>query len=111
MEVQDFIQRLILEQISVSQALLLTKVNYASLLSKEALNWISSECEGYKDGLTLPEYRLLHCEVVVDITQNWGAPSSEVLDTTKINSYLQENDILNSSPNLMRISQNLESIE
>lgn len=111
MKVQDLIQKLILEEISVSQALMLTKVNYASVLSQKTLDWITFECEGYKDGLTLPEYRLLNCDVVVDITQNWGAPSSEVLDTTKINSYLQDNGIINSSPNLMRISQNLESIE
>lgn len=111
MEVHDLIHKIILEQISVSQALLLTKVDYSNFLSKESLDWVTLESEGYKDGLTLPKYRMLNCDVVVDITQNWGAPSSEILDTTKINTYLQENNILNSTPNLMRVSQNLESIE
>lgn len=59
MKIEELINQIILDKVTLSQALQLTKVSYAHLLSDETLIWIKKECEGYPNPTNLPEYRLI----------------------------------------------------
>lgn len=111
MKIEELINQLILDNVTLSQALLLTKVSYAHLLSEETLAWVKNECEGYPNPTNLPEYRMIDCTVKARLTAPFIGRTEEVLDISKINEWLKDEGQGNASPSKMRISQNIESIE
>lgn len=111
MDVKSLISKLILGEISVSQALMLTKSFYSSSVSESSLKWINRECDGYESALLIPEYRLLDCTLSIEIYDVFGNLQEYPLDTSHIVSYLEDGGYGKSSPNKMRITQNIESLE
>lgn len=110
-KIEELINQVILEKITLSQALQLTKVSYAHLLTEDALAWVKNECEGYPNPTNLPDYRMIQCAVKVRLVAPVIGRTDEILDVSKINEWLKEGGQENASPNKMRISQNIESIE
>lgn len=110
MEVNELLSNLILNKISVSQALMLAKLYYAQQLSDKSRQWITCECEGYGSN-NVPDYRLLDCALKLEVYDAFSNLHIETLDTTRINSFLKEGGYGNSSPNKMRVSQSIETIE
>lgn len=111
MEIENIISELVFEKIKVSQALQLVSLNFGDFLSKESKQWIFDEIDGYNNPLLVPEYRQLDCTLKVEIYDEFSKLHIETLDVSRINIYLEEAGLGNSSPNKMRISQNFESIE
>lgn len=111
MDAKELISDLILEKITVSQALRLTQLHFSDSLSKESKQWISDEIDGYKNSLVLPDYRQLDCDLKLEVYDSMYNRIIKTLNTTHINSYLEKNGVANSSPNKMKVSQNIESIE
>lgn len=111
MEAKEIISELILGKITVSQALQLTLLYYETFLSKESKAWITDEINGYKNLSFVPEYRLLDCTLKLEVYDTFSNLHLETLDTSNINSYLEKDGYESYSPNKMRISQNIESIE
>lgn len=111
MDVKDLQSQLILGKITVSQALQLTLVYYGDCLSEKSKHWISVELNGYDNSMEVPNYRQLDCDLKLEVYNAFGGLQIQTLDTSRINSFLAEGGLENSSPNKMRISQNLESIE
>lgn len=111
MEAKEIISELILGKITVSQALQLTLLYYETFLSKESKAWITDEINGYKNSSLVPEYRLLDCTLKLEVYDTFSNLHLETLDTSNINSYLEKDGYESYSPNKMRISQNIESIE
>ena len=111
MNANDIMSQLILNQITVSQALQLTKLHCSQCLSKESIHWIDSEIDGYENVLSLPNYRLLECDLLVEVYDGIGNKTVQRLDTTHIHNYLNEGGYESSSPNKMRVTQGIESLE
>lgn len=110
MKIEELLSKLILDKISVFQALMLTKLYYSKQLSEESIQWITNESEGYGSN-DVPKYRLLDCSLKLEVYDAFSNRHIETLDTSHINSYLKEGGYEDSSPNKMRISQSIESIE
>lgn len=111
MEVKELQSQLILGKVTVSQALQLALVYYADCLSEKSKFWISSELNGYDNSMAVPGYRQVDCDLKLEVYNAFGGLQIQTLDTSHINSFLEEGGVEKSSPNKMRISQNLESIE
>lgn len=111
MEVEEFLKQIILEKITLSQALQLTKVSFSHLLPEGSVAWVKNECEGYPNPTSLPDYRMIDCTVKARLTVPFIGRTEEVLDVSKINEWLKGEGQENASPSKMRISQNIESIE
>lgn len=111
MEAKEIISELILGKITVSQALQLTLLYYETFLSKESKEWITDEINGYKNSSLVPEYRQLDCILKIEVYDAFSNCHIKTLDTSNINSFLEKGGYGASSPNKMRISQNIESIE
>ena len=111
MEVEEFLKQIILEEITLSQALQLTKLSFSRLLPEESIAWVKNECEGYPNPTCLPDYRMIDCIVKARLTAPFIGRTEEVLDVSKINEWLKDEGQENASPSKMRISQNIESIE
>lgn len=111
MDVKSFLSKLILGEITVSQALMLTKLLYSSFVSESSLKWINRECDGYESALLIPDYRLLDCILSIEIYDVLGNLQEFLLDTSHIVSYLEAGGHGKSAPNKMRITQNIESLE
>lgn len=111
MKVEELINQIILEEVTLSQALQLTKVSFAHLLSEDSISWVKSECEGYPNPTNLPNYRMIDCIVKARLTAPYIGRTEEVLDVSNINEWLKECGQENASPSKMRITQNIESLE
>lgn len=111
MDAQEILSQLIFGKITVSQALQLTRLYYSDLISDKSLKWIENECDGYKNSLHLPDYRLLDCSLAVEVYDGCGNKQEYPLDTSHIVSYLEAGGYGIATPNKMRITQNLESLE
>lgn len=111
MDVKSLLSKLILGEITVSQALMLTKSFYSSSVSENSLKWINRECDGYESALLIPDYRLLDCTLSIEIYDVFGNLQEFPLDTSHIVSYLEAGGHGKSAPNKMRITQNIESLE
>lgn len=111
MEAKDIISELILDKISVAQALQLSLLYYESYLSEKSKTWITDEINGYKNSSLVPEYRQLDCILKIEVYDAFSNCHIETLETSHINSFLEEGGFVKSSPNKLRISQNIESLE
>lgn len=111
MTVEELIQKTILGEISLSQSLLLTKVQYGDLLNNETIQWINHEIDHYKDVYSMPEYRIVDCDVVARVFVPFYGVRDEIVDLTAINDTLNEKEKAYASPNKMLIKQSIESIE
>ena len=111
MKVTELIQKLILEEISLSQGLMLAKVLYKDSLSESSYQWICNELDHYEDAGTIPEYRVLDCVLKARISGYYYGTRIEELDTAFINKQLEGTDKTYASPNKMLIRQGIESIE
>lgn len=111
MNADDILLKMILNQITVSQALQLTKLHCSQCLSKESIHWIDREIDGYENVMFLPNYRLLECDLYIEVYDALGNKTVQRLDTTYISNYLKEGGYESTSPNKMRITQGIESLE
>lgn len=111
MNVEELIQKLIFGELKLSQGLMLTKVLYKNKLTEESYQWICKELDHYEDAATMPEYRVVDCEVKVQIMVPFMGIKVETLDTSFINKQLDETDKPYASPNKMLIRQGIESLE
>ena len=111
MTVSELIQKLILGEIKLSQGLMLAKVLFKKMLTEESYQWICKELDHYEDAASMPEYRVVDCEVKVQIMVPYIGIKVETLDTSFINNQLDGTDKLYASPNKMLIRQGIESIE
>lgn len=111
MTVNELIQKLILGEITLSQGLMLAKVLFKDMLTEESYQWMCKELDHYEDAATMPEYRVVDCEVKVQIMVPYMGIKVETLDTSFINNQLDGTDKPYASPNKMLIRQGIESIE
>ena len=111
MAINDLIRKLILGEISLSQGLMLAKVTFKGALSKESYAWICNELDHYEDAASMPEYRIVDCDIKVLVNVPYYGTRIEELDTSVINRHLEGNDKPYASPNKMLIRQGIESIE
>lgn len=111
MTVNELIRQLILGEISLAQGLMLTKVMYKDILSRESYAWICNELDHYEDAAFMPDYRIVDCDVKVLVSAPFYGTKIEELDTTVINRQLEGSDKPYASPNKMLIRQGIESIE
>lgn len=111
MNANDIQTQLILNQITVTQAMLLTKLHCTKNLSEESIRWIDYEIKGYDNGMQLPDYRLLDCDLFIEVYNGFGNKSIQRLDTSNISAYLKEGGYESSSPDIMHIMQGLEYLE
>lgn len=111
MKADELIHQLILGSITISQALQLSRIEFSKELAEESLNWINNECEGYSNPLELPNYRMPDCVVKVRMQMPFVGVKDELLDLTVINKWLMDAGQGNASPKIMRISQDIESLE
>lgn len=111
MTVGELIQKLILGEVKLSQGLMLAKVLFKGVLAEESYQWVCSELDHYEDASTMPEYRIVDCEVKVQIIVPYMGIKVETLDTSFINKQLEETDKPYASPNKMLIRQGIESLE
>lgn len=111
MTVSELIQKLILGEVTLSQGLMVAKVLFKDMLTNDSYQWISKELDHYEDAATMPEYRVVDCEVKVQILVPYIGIKVETLDTSFINNQLDGTDKPYASPNKMLIRQGIESIE
>ncbi len=111
MTVNELIQKLILGEIKLSQGLMLAKVLFNKMLTEESYQWICKELDHYEDAASMPEYRVVDCEVKVQIMVPYIGIKVETLDTSFINNQLDGTNKPYASPNKMLIRQGIESIE
>ena len=111
MTVNELIQSLILGNIKLSQGLLLTKVIYGSLLKRESYQWLCNEIDHYEDPASLPDYRIIDCQIKVRVFVPYFGIKEEVLNTSIFDGFMEGKDKAYASPNKMLIRQSLESIE
>lgn len=111
MDVKDLLSQLILGKLTVSQGLQLSLLYYGDCLSEKSKLWMSEELNGYDNSMEVPDYRQVDCDLILEVYNAFGELQLQTLDTFHINSFLENGGITNSSPNKMRISQGLESIE
>lgn len=107
----DVLNQLILDRITLSQALYYVLANCKDILDIEFLQWLESECKGYKNPLELPDYRNLDCEVYAKYMDDFNNQHDEPIDVTAVDKYLKEQGMQNILVSKMRLSQNIESIE
>lgn len=107
----DVLNQLILDGITLSQALYYVLANCKDILDIEFLQWLESECNGYKNPLELPDYRNLDCEVYAKYMDDINHQHDEPIDVTAVDKYLEEQGMQNFLISKMRLSQNIESIE
>jgi len=65
MAIKDLIRKLIMGEISLAQGLMFTKVMYKDILSRESYKWVCDELDHYEDAATMPDYRIVDCDVKV----------------------------------------------
>lgn len=111
MDCKEFLYKIIKGEISISQSLQLALLYYSKYLSLESQQWIKNEINGYNNSTQLPDYRLLDCILKVEVYSPFSRLETQTLDTSHINSFLEDQGVSESSPNKMRITQNIESIE
>ena len=111
MTATDLLHNLILGRITLSQGLLLCKVMFKDILSEHSLRWINNELDCYDDPSQLPEYRIVDCDVKVQISGYYIGTKIEELDTSFIRKQMEGSDKPYASPNKMLIRQGIESIE
>lgn len=111
MNANDILSQLILNQITISQALLLTKSYCLQYLSVESNVWIDHEIRGYDNAMQIPAYRLLECDLYIEVFNALGNMTIQRLDTTHISAYLRDGGYESSSPEKMHVTQGLESLE
>ena len=111
MNANDILSQLILNQITISQALLLTKSYCLQYLSVESNVWIDHEIRGYDNAMQIPAYRLLECDLYIEVFNALGNMTIQRLDTTHISAYLRDEGYESSSPEKMHVTQGLESLE
>lgn len=109
--VEELIQKTILGEITLSQSLLFTKVQYGDLLKDDTLQWINYEIDHYEDVHSMPDYRIVDCDVVARVFVPFYGVRDEIVDLTAINDALDEKEKSYASPNKMLIRQSIESIE
>lgn len=68
MTAEEIIQKLILGEIALSQGLLLTKVHFGNILESETIQWINHEIDHYEDVLSMPEYRIVDCDIIARVS-------------------------------------------
>lgn len=107
----NILNKLILGEIKLSQALYYVSTNCRGFLSADVLKWIDNECNGYEDMHDLPDYRSIECTVLARFTDGIGNFHEQKLDVTKINDYLEKNGLGNLLVSKMNIVQNVESLE
>lgn len=61
MSAREIVNKLIGGEIKLSQALLYTKLLMIDSRSTVHADWVRNECNGYKDPLSLPQYRVFPC--------------------------------------------------
>lgn len=111
MTANDILSKLILKNISISQALMLTKFNCLNVISEESMTWIDQEISGYDNSLQIPDYRLLTCDLYIEVLDAFDNLTVKRLETTYISAYLQKGGYEKSSPDKMHVSQGIESLE
>lgn len=111
MDCKEFLYKIIKGEFPVSHSLQLALLYYGKYLSLESLQWIKNEINGYNNSMQVPDYRLLDCILKVEVYSAFSRFETQTLDTSHINSFLEEQGVAESSPNKMRITQNIESIE
>lgn len=111
MTVNELIESLILGRIKLSQGLMLTKVLYGKSLTRESFQWLCNEIDYYEEPSSLPDYRIIDCDIKVRVFVPYFGIREEVLDTSIFDRFLEGNDKAYASPNKMLIRQSLESIE
>lgn len=111
MTANELLQKIILGDITLSQGLMLSKVMYKDLLSESSYQWICNELEHYNDPKQLPDYRILDCDLKVQISDYFFGSRIETLDTSVINRQIDDKDMPYASPNKMLVRQGVESIE
>ena len=107
----DLIHKLILREISLSQGLLLCKVNYKEVLSKESFQWICNELDQYNSFNSLPDYRVIDCTVKVRIRDPFWGTKTEELDLSLFRRLSEDSDKAYAFPNKMLVTQNIEYLE
>ena len=111
MTATELLQKVILGDITLSQGLMLCKVLFKDALSEESYNWIGRELDHYEEAETIPDYRILDCDVKARVSGYYIGTRIETLDTTVINKQLDKTDKPYASPNKMLVRQGIESIE
>lgn len=86
----DVLNLLILDRITLSQALYYVLANCKDSLNGEFLRWLESECNGYKNPLELPDYRNLDCEVYAKYMDDFKNKHDEPIDVTAVDKYIEE---------------------
>jgi len=64
--ISDIINELVDSEKAISSPLLKTKVLASRLESKELLNWVNQELNGFEKSVDVPEYRKFGCNVIGD---------------------------------------------
>lgn len=111
MEINELLQKLILGDITLSQGLLFCKVMYSDCLSEQSYQWICNELDHYDKPELLPEYRVLDCVIKVVIDSYYTGRSTQVLDTTVLDTVFKDSEKTYASPTKMLIRQGIESLE
>ena len=111
MTAEEIIQKLILGEIALSQGLLLTKVHFGNILESETIQWINHEIDHYEDVLSMPEYRIVDCDIIARVSIPFQGVREEIMDLHIINDTLDEKGKAYASPNKMLVRQGIESIE
>lgn len=89
MTAKELIQKLILGEVKLSQGLMLTKVLFKDRMSENSYQWICNELDHYEDASTMPEYRIVDCEVKVQIM----VPYIESKQDATLNDWVKDNNI------------------
>ena len=111
MTINELIQDLIFDRIKLSQALMYVKVTYGKSLKKDSYEWVCSELDHYEDAKSIPDYRIINCDVKVQVFIPFFGSREETLDTSIINNSLSDSVKAYASPNKMLIRQSITSIE
>lgn len=104
-------EKLIVGEITLSQALYMLRSKYSEQLDAGFLEWLNLECNGYSDATKLPDYRYIDCSVYAKYYDGLGNLHDEEVDVTVVDNYLTKNGASNALVSKMRLSQNIESLE
>ena len=111
MQPKELMQKLILGELTLSQALTLTKIQFKDSLSEQSYQWLEQELNNYVDASQLPEYRMIECSVKASLRGFYGGIGESTLDTSVFSKWQEESDVPYAYPTNMCIYQGIESIE
>ena len=109
MSASEILNKLISEEIKLSQALQFSRLLLMDSNSSTQIEWIMNECNGYDNKLSVPEYRKFPCGLYARSAIAFYGEHSKPLDARELDA-----DIVRSSGAslyTMYVSDNIENIE